>query len=300
MINFKEIPHDTDGWELFIRDYLVKRGFSVESPPDRGPDGGKDILVTEQIPGKFNNYEFRWLVSCKHFATSGRAVSESDEHSVLERVKSFKADGFLGAYSTLVSSGLNTRLLALKREGEIKDYSIIDHRIIENELVTVGFSDLMMRYFPESYKSVKPLHFVGTEYIPLPCENCGEDLLLELFREDYKANIIFVETAKSERTSIEHIYCVHKGDCDRGINQKYSDLRYITSWEDISDLVIPVKYMSWLFALMNQIRKDEISLSDEAYEKLKLVIHTLAQKVFRHTTEKEYDRSVRLAQIPQF
>jgi hypothetical protein len=51
MIDFKEISHKSDVWALFVRDYLIIKGFTIESHPDRGPDGGKDMLVMEQIPG---------------------------------------------------------------------------------------------------------------------------------------------------------------------------------------------------------------------------------------------------------
>ncbi len=143
MIDFTEIPHDTDTWELFARDFLVERGFYIESPPDRGPDHGKDMLVVEQLHGKIGNYHMRWLVSCLHFAKSKKSVNEEDEQNILERLMSFKADGFIGFYSTIASSGLNARLNALRQEQKIKDYSIFDHRIIENMLVTVGYSHLM-------------------------------------------------------------------------------------------------------------------------------------------------------------
>lgn len=94
----------------------------------------------------------RWLVSCKHFAHSGNSVKENDEQNILERVRSFSAEGFMGFYSTVPSSGLNTRLYQLRNEGQIKEYRIFDHKLIENYLITEGFSELMLRYFPESYK----------------------------------------------------------------------------------------------------------------------------------------------------
>jgi hypothetical protein len=111
MMNFKEIPYNDDTWELFARDFLVERGFFVESSPDRGPDAGKDILIIEKLKGNINEYRFRWLVSCKHFAKSGVAVKEGDEPNILERLTAFRADGFIGFYSTIPSSGLLFRAI---------------------------------------------------------------------------------------------------------------------------------------------------------------------------------------------
>src|SRR5688572_5681833 len=110
LIDFKEIRRDGEDWESFARDFLVELGFSVDTPPDRGADGGKDILLLEQLEGRLNNYPFRWLVSCKHNAHSGKSVNEQDEPNIVERVKSFRAEGFLGFYSTLPSTGLSNRL----------------------------------------------------------------------------------------------------------------------------------------------------------------------------------------------
>ena len=51
MIDFKEIPADGEVWEMFARDFLAETGFQIETPPDRGADGGKDLLVTERLVG---------------------------------------------------------------------------------------------------------------------------------------------------------------------------------------------------------------------------------------------------------
>ena len=48
MIDFKEISSDGETWELFSRDFLEEMGFFIETPPDRGADGGKDMLITEE------------------------------------------------------------------------------------------------------------------------------------------------------------------------------------------------------------------------------------------------------------
>ncbi len=97
-IDYTELTSDGDQWEAFTRDFLVDEGFTIDSPPNRGADGGKDLIVTENLKGLAGRYLFRWLVSCKHNASSGKAVSEQDEPNVLERVRSHACDGFIGVY----------------------------------------------------------------------------------------------------------------------------------------------------------------------------------------------------------
>jgi hypothetical protein len=47
MIDFKELGQSGEIWELFARDFFMELGFSVVSTPDRGPDGGKDLIISE-------------------------------------------------------------------------------------------------------------------------------------------------------------------------------------------------------------------------------------------------------------
>jgi hypothetical protein len=300
MIDFKEIPHTDDTWELFARDFLLELGFDIESPPDRGPDGGKDMLVTEFLRGTLGNYKFRWLVSCKHFATSGSAVSEADERNILERVSSFQADGFIGFYSTVPSSGLNSRLLALRTSEKIKDYRIFDHQLIENHLVTVGYSHLMLRYLPKSYEKIKPLHLMSDKYEPLECKSCGKDLLLDMFKAGHKANLVRVESVgeDSSKNYVEDIYCVCKGECDNILQRRYREIGFMTSWTDLADLIIPIEYLRYLMATMNRLRAGIDIYKDAAFEKEKLILITLAQKVLRYVTEKEWNRVKILSTIP--
>lgn len=288
MIDFKEIPYEDDTWELFARDFLRERGFFIESPPDRGPDAGKDLLVTEQLRGNLNQYHFRWIVSCKHFAKSKTSVKEKDEPNILERISSFQADGFIGFYSTIASSGLNSRLNALRKEGKIKDYSVFDHKLIENLLITVGFSHLLMRYFPISYKSVKPLHLVSDEYEPLNCKLCGKDLLMALF-DGHGANINHVCKWDHEKdiNYIQDVYCCCAYKCDETLDCRVIKAGLGTEWREISDLIIPMEFLRYLHATMNRIRDGHDVYTDEAYKKQKAILTALAQKVLRATTERE-------------
>jgi hypothetical protein len=303
MIDFKEIPDDGEVWELFARDFLAETGFQIETSPDRGADAGKDFLVTERLVGKINSYPFRWLVSCKHFATSKKSVSEHDEPNIRERLESFRADGFLGFYSTLPSAGFNTRLLALRNEAKIRDYRIFDSREIENRLISIGYSKLMMRYFPASYKRIRPLHKLLGKYEPLPCDACGKDILLELYKNEYRANIVLGVSYSEDYSvmTVHDFFWVCKGDCDRTISKRIRETPgHRDKWEDISDLDIPVQFLSWLFAHLNTIRSGKTVYGDNAFERAKRFVCSMSQRVFREMTELEQARVEALARIPEW
>jgi hypothetical protein len=302
MINFSEISSG-EVWELFARDFLTELGFYIESSPDRGADAGKDLLVTEELTGTLGKYQFRWLVSCKHFAQSGKSVTEDDEKNLLERLAAFGADGFIGIYSTIPSAGFNSRLQSLRFSGKLKDYRFFEHRLIENHLIRIGYSDRLMRYFPESYREVRPIHLVTSEYLPLNCKRCGKELLEALFREEYTGLVLLARRISAEDPStdvryIEEVSWACKGPCDRAMEDSYYARGLVTGWEDISDLVIPPFFMRWVLTLMNTIRAGDRVFSDVAYNQMKYFVLAVSQKVLRETTATEQSRFLELLELP--
>lgn len=301
MIDFREIPYNDDTWELFARDFLLQLGFFIETSPDRGADGGKDMLVTEEVKGKLHSYRFRWLVSCKHFATSGNAVNENDhEKNILERVKSFKADGFIGFYSTVPSAGLNTRLAQLKAEKEIKDYRIFDHKLIENYMISLGFSRIMFRYLPQNYKKIRPLHKLIDEYVPITCDCCGKDLLEALYHEDYLGLVAQVQQSGEDGcTNVIDTYFACKGKCDKTLETRYwEQYKAIAAWKDLSDIAMPNEFLRWIMATINQLHDKNFSYSEAAIKKEKTLIIALSQGIFREVAEEERERMKDLMALP--
>lgn len=291
MIDYTEISHEPDGWEQFARDFLQTIGFYIESTVDRGADQGKDMLITEPLKGALGRYRLRWLVSCKHFSRSGRSVSEADEPNILERMRTFKADGFIGFYSTLASSGLNTRLRVLRDGRDIRDYSIMDGRWIENHLVTAGFGTLVLRYFPVSYRQVKPLHPIGDRYQPLNCKVCGKDLLMDLFTSRQSGIVVHTSTENPDGTACcKAVYAVCKGDCDENIERREHQRGNASGWNCLDDLTIPVEFLRYVLAVMNKLQSGGRFYTSEAFDQERELIMTLSQRVLRYTTEEERQR----------
>jgi hypothetical protein len=295
IINFTELGKDGEKWEAFARDFLSELTFIIETPPNRGADQGRDMLVVEKLSGTLNSYPMRWLVSCKHFAVGAKSVGESDEPNIRERMDSFATDGFLGFYSTLPSASLINRLETLKKERKIRDFQIFDGAMIENYCIRVGYSKLLMRYFPESYKRIAPLHKITREYLPLKCCSCECDLLPKLFAQQAD-NVGVVATvhkldAKTGRNHIKEVYWACKGGCDRKLEQDaYRRHKCVTAWEDIGDLIIPVWYLRFMFATINRIREGIDVYEGDCWEKEAYFLTAIAQKVVREMTEAEFQR----------
>lgn len=159
-LDFKEIPKanvaggEQDTFELFARDFLQSRGYTIVSGPDRGADKGRDLIALEVRTGIGGRTEVRWLVSCKHKAHSGESVTLKDEQAITDRIRSHDCQGFIGFYSTLPQSFLAQRLEDLRIKGSI-EFQLFDRERIERDLLNTHPSEgleIAMRYFPESFK----------------------------------------------------------------------------------------------------------------------------------------------------
>lgn len=154
-----------DEWEFFALDFLGSIGYIIERYPSRGPDGGMDGLVS--LNGKV------YLVSCKHFASSDKAVGVSDEQSILDRLTQHGATGFIGFYSTMLSTGLDTRFQTLNNAGH--ECIIYDANKVSNFLPKISSHVLQKYGTPKGIRY--PLHVHESAYRPLLCLGCGVDIL---------------------------------------------------------------------------------------------------------------------------
>lgn len=154
-IDFKEIPvftdkgTPTDNWESFCQEFLEKNGYKIIKKSSNGPDGGLDMIV-EKRDDKLKTLH---LVSCKHNAHSSKSVGVRDEHSILDRLEEHGCGGFVGFYSTKLTTTLQNRLDSLSEK-----YGIDIFTPIEIESTIIGNSRLTQifgRYFPISQQKWK-------------------------------------------------------------------------------------------------------------------------------------------------
>lgn len=312
VLDFTEIPraNSSDGkqdtFELFAKEYMRLLELQILVGPDRGQDGGRDLIVSEQRSGILGNTEVKWLVSCKHKAHSGSSVLDGDEHDIMDRVRSHGAVGFIGFYSTVPSSGLSGKLERLKQNERLQ-YKIIDPSDIESLLlVTPEGRELAKRYFPVSFekwelKNHEPSNLFY-KYEPLACKCCGKDLL-----KDRTGIIVFIEDLSGKRSIHDSdtkpvskyidIYWSCKGVCDRTLKGEYRKFDFIDGWEDISDIVIPGQYMRWLMAILNRMHENDDEYTDHAFAELKKFILRVSQLVLRRQSQRDIQRILDLMSI---
>ncbi|MFI5141096.1 MAG: restriction endonuclease, partial [Bacteroidia bacterium] len=126
LIDFKEIPQSNgtmptqDIFEKFARDFFKSIGYEIELDPARGADGGIDIKVSELI----DNKKFFWLVSCKHYAHTGKSITKKIETDINDRIVQEKCDGFIGFYSTIANASLSQ---ALEKSKNKLPYKLFDN-----------------------------------------------------------------------------------------------------------------------------------------------------------------------------
>lgn len=304
-IDFKEIAQantgsgEQDAFELFSRDFLKYFGYIIASDPCRGADGGVDLVVKECRKGVGGETEIRWLVSCKHYAHSGRSVSTQDELNIRDRVESNKCQGFIGFYSTLASTGLMSNLEGSRDKLE---FQIFDYKKIEDNLLhsSAGIK-IAERYFPDSIKkwskeNPKPAKIFVDEP-SLKCKYCEKELLnpegngiivlWERHREDYE----------KEKQRYEEIYWCCKGHCDSTLSGQRRHKPWIDGWEDIPDVMMPTIFIKWVMAILNEHHAG-VEYSEEAFEQLKRFILNVFPHISRHLTEKETERIKSLGMIP--
>lgn len=153
-LDLTEIPEayagpGRDRFELFARELLHSVGFRIIDHPDRGADGGRDLIVEEERLGPGGTNVVRWLVSCKHKAHSGASVTPSDEHNIRDRIGTHRCHGFIAFYSTLPSSGLSEILRKLRPDFEYLQFDgeAIERMLLDNPRGRV----LAARYTPKSF-----------------------------------------------------------------------------------------------------------------------------------------------------
>jgi hypothetical protein len=310
VIDFKEIPEATGGssrdrFELFARELLHLRGFKIVEEPDRGPDGGRDLVVEERRTGVGGETRVRWLVSCKHKAHSGSSVTPKDEPDIGDRLTAHKCNGFFGVYSTVISSGLSDKLYA---PGVSYEVLVYDPEKIERYLLSNNAGlKLASRFFPISIQRLqkenpKPAD-VFSDNSELLCKNCNRSLM------DVDAMGIVVswtryldEEFDDSRKKIVYMYWCCKGKCDEVMAarvRKQTPEMLLDTWEDIPDLKIPFLFIRWVMAVFNELRSG-VTYSDSAFNANRELLIALYPHVCRHMTSEERERLPRVAHLVHY
>ena len=160
MLDFKEIKDGTQ-FEIFIRELLIAYGLRAYWS-GVGPDDGKDLLCIEPQKSFFENSEKKWLVSCKHYASSNNSVGINDLGEITDLCKQHGATGYILICSTQPSAAVVTRLEEISKRGEITAI-YWDAAKIELMISTPKLWRIAQKFMPISSES-KKLNVTATEY----------------------------------------------------------------------------------------------------------------------------------------
>ena len=290
-----------DTFELFAREFLKSMGFKILADPDRGADGGVDLIVAEERKGIAGVTTLRWLVSCKHKAASGNSVSPNDDRNISDRILANNCDGFMGFYSTLASAGLSGLLAGMNDQFETQ---VFDREKIEEVLLRSkdGIS-LARRFFPASLdawmrENPDPARIFADEPALL-CNVCGKNL----FEADDKGIVTLWQRMRAGNfeaaTHYEHILWSCRGACDQHNRERMYHKDLIDGWDDIEDVMIPLVYIKWVMTFLNGLNSGTI-YSDKAFDEMKTFLLQVFPHIARHPTMKQVERARDLGDIPEY
>ena len=178
-------PLTPEQWEFFAQDFFGWLGYRLISGVSRGPDGGKDLIVVDQN-------DRRCLVSCKHYLNSSKAVGQQHEDQLVERLAQHNCQVFIGFYSTSVSTALQNRFEQItlnpnfSYEFIVYDYSEICSYVGRMPLF------ILQKYGPPTLVGFVQ-HVSAEAYHPLPCMECGVDILTDKMIPLSLATMILVD-----------------------------------------------------------------------------------------------------------
>ena len=305
-LDFKEIPQANigsglqDNFELFARDFFLLLGYEIIQQPDRGADGKKDFIIQETRTGLSGTTKIKWLVSCKHYAHSGKSVSDVQEPNIVDRITAHSCDGFIGFYSTLPATSLGNNFKGLKKKTNIQSF---DRGQIESILLESPKGlKLASRYFPNSFKKYsienpRPAKIFAEE-LRINCEYCDTDLL------ESKTGIFVILRKPSSfnsevhiRSSYEEAYFSCKGRCDTILKNKYlQSENYVDEWVDIADYLTPTGYIKKVMAWMNSLNLENEKIDKIAFDKLKKLLLNCFPHISREQTSEENEKIRRFLQ----
>ncbi|AOO64805.1 restriction endonuclease [Sulfurospirillum halorespirans] len=239
-----------EDWEFFAIDFLVSNGFLIINYPSRGSDGGSDGIV------EYNN--IKYIVSCKHYLNSGKSIGTDIEQSILDRTYQHGANGFIGFYSTLVSSSLQNRLNQLKDKINILIY---DRNIISNYLPKISSSILQKYGLPNQFQYI--LNVAKKDYKPLNCLICSKDIL-----QDENISFSMALITKNKNDEFEYLYGCK--NCIRDIPDR--------GWCEINQVLHLEQLNGWLYYVDELVKNANVS--NQFYKNKNDFESRLQQKLF--------------------
>lgn len=139
-----------------LTDELLRRLGHRTERGGRGADGGRDLYCYEVVSGDLVALQRRWLVQCKDFAKSGRAVNEGDIGDVTGQCSKHAADGYLLVTTTTVTSEVAKQFEAYNADRAAPFVAAyLDEHRLRQFLGRSGFEAILRQFLPQSAERVR-------------------------------------------------------------------------------------------------------------------------------------------------
>lgn len=248
-------------WERFAVEVIRCNGFEIETEPAYGTDGGKDFIVSHNSR--------KCIVSCKHYIKSEKHVGIDDEKNISDRLSQFGATGFIGFYSTEITTGLQDRLDGICKNNRY-EYRIFSPTKIIRAMQSMDTKILQsFGLYPHKYY----MNVSKEEYKPLKCMMCGKDILTD---ENIPKSLIGLATYK-KNGKYEYVYgcksCFLKVDLYMFLEMEQAlYLRMLQGWEDEIDKLIKTrniklskKFYKNRCKFLNRVRQRQLPQTEGNY-----------------------------------
>lgn len=148
LLDFSEIPSaGGDPFEAFVYEFLQIYGYLPDTPPSFGPDGGRDCIVREPGFGMAQHGR-RWLVSCKHKQSR---IGLADDRADHRKLTQFRCDGFILAYSNVMTTSVQETYEALRRDYGVPYIPFGPYDLERHIVSDVKYAGLVRRFMPQSF-----------------------------------------------------------------------------------------------------------------------------------------------------
>lgn len=202
LIDFTEIEND-HVFENFAQNFLRNLGLKIIRNAAIGPDGGVDIICEQ--PNRYGQIGYRWLVSCKHYAHSGKSVGNSDDNANDQRLREYNCNGFMFVYSTAVTESLRQSVERVCQNTNAS-YKFFSPWEIENVIIQSPIMyPLMKQFFPVSHDRI--IGKIGVNDVSCCSSGCYSDVYA-LYTKNRANGEIVVQVI---------------GDCCRGMITEHLD-----------------------------------------------------------------------------
>ena len=314
ILDFKEIPQankatgEQDKFEFFAREFLVMMGYTILQDPNRGPDRGKDMIVSQRLQSKETIYDIKWLVSCKHKVHSGKSVDRNDERDITDRLLKNKCTGFMGFYSTPAASTLADTIYSLNSHETLRLHGLIyDPEKIERYLFDSKGKgwDIISRYFSNFYQTHKEKNpgpvLIYDNQSPILCEISNKDMFSDkgvgcvayIYKDSYNEK----EFGKQEFTEhlVNVIVCkkIYLDDIERREKVKGNMVNFV----EFDDFCNPYKWIKTLFNFIVELQRGYTTMPNAVFDKMTNIFMRTFPFVARAMTDKEKEEARSFAML---